>query len=85
MPSSNRKAMRRGENVSNLESLRFQRFRFILRCQTALQLNEFVGNDLRGAFGAVLRRTACLVPNALTTRIASTVRSSKAGISTATK
>lgn len=45
---------------NTLADLRLQRFRFTLRCQTAMHLDEFVGNDLRGDFGFVLGRYICL-------------------------
>lgn len=44
----------------NLGALWLQRFHFTLRCSTTLHLSEFVGNDLHGAFGFILRHHACL-------------------------
>lgn len=41
-------------------SLPIARYRFTLRCEAPLQLNEYSGSMLRGAFGHALRAVSCM-------------------------
>jgi hypothetical protein len=45
---------------SELATLRFARFRLLLKAKTALLLPAYKGSALRGGFGQVFRRIACL-------------------------
>lgn len=48
------------ETLSELSTFRFARFRFHLRAQEQLRLPSYKGSALRGGFGQVFRRIACL-------------------------
>ncbi|MBI3248499.1 MAG: CRISPR system precrRNA processing endoribonuclease RAMP protein Cas6 [Deltaproteobacteria bacterium] len=48
------------ETLSELSAFRFARFRFHLRAQECLRLPPYKGSALRGGFGQVFRRIACL-------------------------
>ncbi len=43
-----------------LTTLPIARYRFLFTVQTPIRLPEYAGSMLRGAFGAALRRTACM-------------------------
>lgn len=52
------------ETVSAVNELRLTRYRVGLRALEALNLPTYLGSTLRGAFGHVFRRIACLAPPA---------------------
>ena len=47
--------------IDELQKIRFARFRFALRAQTALQLPPYKGSTLRGGFGMAFKEAVCVV------------------------